>query len=235
MNRILFEPAEISDGKVSLAQGDARAVHIIETLKASPGKILKSGVVNGLTGESEVLSVSNGIVELAVRHDRPALAPWVDLILAPPRPRAFKRLLPQLAQMGAGAIHLVGAEKVEKMFWGATILKEEEYRPLLVEALMQCGTTALPQIQIHRNFRKFMASLPEPSPEIRRLVAHPYAPSRAPAPASRTLLAIGPEGGWTDGELALLASHGFSQFSLTPRILRTDTAAIAILGALMAQ
>ena len=42
--------------------------------------------------------------------------------------------------------------------------------------------------------------------------------------AGRLLLAIGPEGGWTDEEVALLKAHGFARHSLGPRILRTDTA-----------
>ena len=58
----------------------------------------------------------------------------------------------------------------------------------------------------------------------------------APAPGARerrTLVAIGPEGGWTDAEVALLEAHGFDRLSLGPRILRTDTAAIALLARLM--
>ena len=48
----------------------------------------------------------------------------------------------------------------------------------------------------------------------------------------RLLLAIGPEGGWTDDEVALLESHGFARYSLGPRILRTDTATVALLASL---
>ena len=51
--------------------------------------------------------------------------------------------------------------------------------------------------------------------------------------ASRVVVALGPEGGWTDDEVALLEAHGFARLSLGPRILRTDTAAIAVLARLM--
>ena len=47
------------------------------------------------------------------------------------------------------------------------------------------------------------------------------------------LLAIGPEGGWTGNELACLAgAHGFTAFSLGPRILKTHDATVQILGEL---
>ena len=42
-----------------------------------------------------------------------------------------------------------------------------------------------------------------------------------------------PEGGWTDEEVALLEAHGFARHSLGPRILRTDTATVALLAQLM--
>lgn len=47
------------------------------------------------------------------------------------------------------------------------------------------------------------------------------------------MLAIGPEGGWTDEEVARLEAQGFSRYSLGPRILRTDTATVALLAQLM--
>ena len=50
--------------------------------------------------------------------------------------------------------------------------------------------------------------------------------------AGRLLLAIGPEGGWTDEEVALLEEKGFRRYSLGQRILRTDTATIALLAKL---
>ena len=134
MNRILFEPTEIHDG-IALF-GDARAAHVRDVLHGAVGQILKTGVLDGPVGTSEILSVGP---EIAVRvdHAQASLQPWADLILAPPRPRVMKRLLPQLAALGVGRIVLVGAQKVEKAFWGATVLKSENYRPLLVDGLMQ--------------------------------------------------------------------------------------------------
>ena len=47
------------------------------------------------------------------------------------------------------------------------------------------------------------------------------------------VLAVGPEGGWTDAEVGLLEEKGFARMSLGPRILRTDTALIALISRLM--
>ena len=232
MNRILFERDEIKDGAATF--GGVRAEHVLKVLHGEVGQVLKTGEVDGPVGTGEITAIDCGTVTVRLKHDSTSLEPWVDLVLAPPRPRVMKRLLPQLAAMGVGRIVLVGAKKVEKDFWGATLLKEEIYRPLLVDGLMQAGTTALPKISVQRNFRKWLREgLDAEFPSRRRIVAHPYgAADRAAADggSGRLLLAVGPEGGWTDEEVALLEERGFSRFSLGPRILRTDTAVIALLA-----
>ena len=244
MNRILFEAGEIDGGVATF--GGVRAEHVVKVLHGEAGQILKTGEIDGLIGTSVIESIEgkDGACTIRVRvsHDRESLRPWVDLILAPPRPRVMKRLLPQLAAMGVGRIVLVGAKKVEKDFWGATLLKEENYRPLLVEGLMQAGTSILPSVEIRRNFRRFVneeidALFPGAR---RRIVAHPYVKAGSvpaetgsvPADSERLLLAVGPEGGWTEEEVELLEGRGFARYSLGERILRTDTALIALLSRL---
>ena len=255
MNRILFEKHEIVD-RVATFWG-ARAEHVLGVLHGEVGQTLKTGEVNGGIGTGEIVEIVRGAssaearISVKVCHDQMSLRPWVDLILAPPRPRVMKRLLPQLAAMGVGRIVLVGAKKVEKDFWGATLLKEENYRPLLIDGLMQAGTSILPELICRRAFRRFVADeLDAIFPTTRRVVAHPYGEgmsaetsgttgtaetsSSASQDAARQslLLAIGPEGGWTDDEVELLESRGFRRYSLGPRILRTDTATIALLARL---
>ena len=259
MNRILFEPGEVAaDGTAVF--GGVRAEHVLNVLHGAVGQVLKTGVVDGPVGTSVIESVeplppdsatglAQGRISVRCSHDGAAPEPWVDVLLAPPRPRAMKRLLPQLVQMGVGRIVFVGAEKVEKAFWGAQLLKPEVYRPLLLDGLMQAGTTALPEIRIEKSFRHYLEKgrfESDFADQPHRVLAHPYPRAREAgaqpacgdstvpgAQKERTLVAIGPEGGWTDAEVALLESHGFARLSLGPRILRTDTAAIALLARLM--
>lgn len=254
MNRILFEKHEITDSRAVFS--DARAEHVLNVLHGSVGQVLKTGEVDGLAGISVIEEIrglcerepgsaqrGNGLLagEIAVRcsHTEKTPATWMDLILAPPRPRVLKRLLPQLAAMGVGRIVLVGAEKVEKAFWGAQLVKEEVYRPLLVDGLMQCGTTTLPVIRIEKNFRRYAESrMEEEFAGCMKIVAHPPkdgAPLHVlPSDTERPVVAIGPEGGWTGEEVELLESKGFLRYSLGSRILRTDTATISVIAQLMA-
>ena len=244
MNRILFEKGEIADGVATF--GGERAEHVMKILHGEVGQILKTGEINGLIGTSVITnisclpsSVSSPLITVSCSHTEKSISPWIDLILAPPRPRVMKRLLPQLAAMGVGRIFLVGAKKVEKDFWGATLLRPENYRPLLIDGLMQAGTSMLPTLETRRNFRKFVKEEVDALwPSAMRIVAHPYDASRQVQSSkfkvqSSLALAVGPEGGWTDDEVTLLEEHGFARYSLGERILRTDTATIALLAQLM--
>jgi 16S rRNA (uracil1498-N3)-methyltransferase len=59
------------------------------------------------------------------------------------------------------------------------------------------------------------------------LAAHPGAPPLALDRAEKVLALVGPEGGWSEEELRLIASRGAILFGLGPRTLRTETAAVA--------
>ena len=244
MNRILFERRELVGDVVTF--GGVRAEHVLNVLHGEVGQVLKTGEVNGKIGTAEIVALSRGgsdagpTVTARCRHEAESLRPWADLILAPPRPRVMKRLLPQLAALGVGRLFLVGAKKVEKDFWGATLLKEESCRPLLIDGLMQAGTSVLPTVETRRNFRAFVRDeLDGLFPKSRRIVAHPHSEGAVrPIPSVEAdrrppLLAVGPEGGWTDEEVALLEAYGFARHSLGARILRTDTATVALLAQLM--
>ena len=233
MNRILFESFEIADGVATCS--DARAEHILSVLHGEVGQTLKTGEIDGRIGTGEIVAIDGPTVRIRVSHGTDSLQPWCDLVLAPPRPRVMKRLLPQLATLGVGTIVLVGAKKVEKDFWGATLLKEVWGGGLFVDGLMQAGTSIMPRLETRRNFRRFVTDeLDALFPTANRIVGHPGGASGAAAQnAGRLLLAVGPEGGWTDDEVELLESCGFSRYSLGARILRTDTALIALLSRFM--
>ena len=244
MNRILFEPNEIdADGRAVF--GGVRAEHVRSVLHGTAGQPLKTGVVGGKVGVSVIEAVTPTSVAVRCVHDQAPLPPWCDLVLAPPRPRVLKRLLPQLATLGVRRLFLVGAEKVEKAFWGAQLLKPEIYRPLLIEGLMQGAvSTQLPEIHQEKWFSKWISGGDfrknfENQPF--RIIAHPPLPGTVPTPSGTVptpsgtvpVFAIGPEGGWTDREVVLLEAEGFVRHALDPRILKTETATIALLSRFM--
>ena len=236
MNLILCEPHETgADGVVTVS--GARAVHVRTVLRAKCGDTVRVGLVDGPKGHGEVLALDDDRVVLRCDLDAPTPEPpAVDLLLALPRPKVLKRLWAQLAALGVGRIILTNASRVERHYFDTHVIEESTYRPLLIEGLQQAGETRLPRVSIHRQFRILIEDeLEALSDGERRLVAHPGV-GRSPLAIARelrprrVLLAIGPEGGWNAFELELMTRRGFDAVSLGPRILRTDTACIALLA-----
>jgi RsmE family RNA methyltransferase len=235
VNRILFEPSELlPDGTVRLT--DARAAHIRDVLGADIGRVLQVGMVDGMAGTGQVMDDRPDGLRLAVTLNVEAPSPWIDLILAVPRPKVLKRLWAQLAALGVGRMVLIRASRVEREYFATHWIEEAHYRPLLIEGLTQAGTTHLPAVSVERRFRPYIEDrLDAEFAGSLRLVAHPGPTACLPAAdfqKRRILLAVGPEGGWTPFEIDLLAQHGFAGFSMGTRTLRTDTACIALLGVL---
>jgi len=239
MNIILIHPHEPdSAGRVYLSGG--RAKHICSTLRALPGKELRIGLLDGPLGRGTVESVNGGEAVLCCRfEEKIPPRPAIDLLLALPRPKVMKRLWAQLASLGVGRIILTNAEKVERYYFDSHVLEADFYTDWLIEGLQQAGDTRLPEVQIVKELKPFLEDeldriFPHPG---RRLLADPSGDQNifqclGSAAPQRSCLAIGPEGGWTPYELELFSAHGFRVFNTGPRILRTDTACVALLSLL---
>jgi RsmE family RNA methyltransferase len=236
VNLILFEPNEVSDDGRAEASG-ARATHLLNVLKVAPGHQVRVGIIDGPMGIGTVASIGAESVKLDCAFEAsPPERPRVDLLLAVPRPKVLRRLWAQLSALGVGQVILTNAEKVERDYFDSHVMHEEGYRPLLVEGLQQARDTRVPLVSIHKRFTVLIEDdLDRLFPTGRRLVAHPGSGRSlrtvlTPAKGERVLVAIGPEGGWNDFELALLERHGFAQAGLGSRTLTTTTACIAVLS-----
>ncbi len=221
MNCILIDPAELGQDRRAVLS-DRRAVHIRTVLRATPGDILRLGLLDGPYGTGVVCSVSESTVELECAFDStrpPELLP-LDLLLALPRPKVMKRLWPVLASFGVRRVGLINAERVERVYFDSHVLEPDFIRAQLLEGCEQAGWTRLPRVTEHRRFRPFIEDeLADWSPGTRRIVAHPGVEARIrdvvkPTPGG-VLLAVGPEGGWNAFELELLEKHGFQSVGLT--------------------
>jgi RsmE family RNA methyltransferase len=238
MNIILFERDELTNNRVVL--DDHRAKHVVKVLHSEPGDSIRVGEINGDIGTGKVLAIQCKypfVVELSVTLSvSPAPPPAIDLLLALPRPIMLKRILSQVTALGVGTIYLINANRVEKSFWDAGILTEEEYRPHLIHGLEQAVDTRLPKVQMFRHFRPFVEDyLPDLGAKYSSLViAHPHSEKTLPHCLSgndgKVLYAVGPEGGWVDFEVEKFLTTGMRSFSIGSRILKVDTAVVSIHG-----
>lgn len=238
MNIILFDREELSANQLELR--DRRAHHINKILRAGLGDKLQVGQINGPTGTGLITKISPNQVTLNINlHNQPPAKAMIDLILALPRPIMLKRILSQSAALGVDNIYLINSRRVEKSFFNASLLDKTNIRQYLCAGLEQSTATRLPQISIHPRFRPFIEDI---VPQIGescpvRLVAHPARPDLLPMVAplpltEKVILAIGPEGGWLDYEIGKFLEQGFKPFSMGKRILKVETAVVALLAQL---
>lgn len=235
MNLVLLEREDfVSESRVRF--GGRRRDHVLKILRAKIGDTLVVGRADGEVGRGEICGVDCEAITMDVVLDAPPPAPLpVTLVLALPRPPVLRRVLIGVAAMGVKRIALIGARAVEKSFWQSHALGPEAIREQLVLGLEQGRDTVLPSVELIPRFRPFVEDLLPAWLEDRPgYLAHPTPdaalPKRRGVPA---LLAVGPEGGWSDYEVERLLGAGLDPLGLGQRPLRVETAVPALLARLL--
>lgn len=237
MNLLLLDADELgADGRARIA--GRRALHIIDVLGAQIGRSLRVGLVRGRIGIATITRFEGEMVELevALEPERPA-PPELEIVLAVPRPKVLTRVLELLASFSVARIDLINAWRVEKSYLDSPRLTSAELDAAVRRGCEQGGTSWVPPVVVHRLFVPFLEeSLAPRCVGAMPLVAHPRAPLIetviAPGPG-RVILALGPEGGWIDRELASFQAIGFAAVSMGPMVLRVEAAAAALLAQLV--
>lgn len=150
------------------------------------------------------------------------------------------RVVEKAVELGAASVLLAPAARSVLRLDGGTARTERKlahWREIAVAACCQCGRNRIPRVDLAASLDDAFATAPAGD----RYVLLPDAPSNLVAAlAARTdarrgvVIAVGPEGGFTDNEIAAARARGFAPARLGPRVLRTETAGIAALAALQA-
>jgi RsmE family RNA methyltransferase len=235
MNILLVHLEEITNNRVTVT-GD-KLKHLRKILKVQVGDHVKLGIIGKEIGTGTVEAISKEQARLHVHTDQapPQRLP-VHLILAVPRPIMLKRVLAQAASMGIEKISLLRSKRVEKSFLDSSLIENEGYTPFLLKGIEQAVDTRLPEVLLYRRFNPFIELLASQETDRQKLIAHPHGREGLQEllqnPEKKTTVAIGPEGGWIDYEVAQFVEIGFRPFTMGERILRVDTAVPAVLAQL---
>lgn len=221
---------ELPDGRVRV--GGRRLRHVREVLRARPGDELVVGRIDGRLGRGRIAALDDAELVLEVALEREPPPPHgLALALALPRPPSLRKVLQQATALGVKRFALFASARVEKSYWQSTGLAPAALREQLLLGLEQAGDTRPPEISFARRFAPFVADeLPRLAAGGELLVADAGAPP-ALGPA-RGVLVVGPEGGLLDHELARLDAAGARRVGLGPRVLRVETAVVALLARL---
>lgn len=220
---------------IVLPPGPARHVQV---RRAQPGDALL--LFDGQGGEwtAQVLEMGRQQVSVQVgRHDPVSREAPVAVTLAMGMPANDRMdwLIEKATELGVHALQpLVTERSVLRLSGERAERKLAHWQGIAVAAAEQSGRTRVPTVAPVLPLAAWLAGSATLASTAVRWVLSPQAAHLAvPRPPSGDVLALsGPEGGLSSDELALARARGFQPLQLGPRVLRADTAPLALLAAL---
>jgi 16S rRNA (uracil1498-N3)-methyltransferase len=223
-------------GNTAAIEGDS-AHHLGRVLRAQQGQLyeLSDGQHVRL---GRVEKVARDRVEFALLEEIPAYQPTLDvtLLLSLVKFDAFEWAIEKATELGVSTIVPLAAARSENALLAAAGKRAERWKKILAEASQQSRRVRVPMLeglsQPPQAFSahaagavKVMLSERPDAPFLRKIL-------QAEPARQQAVLAIGPEGGWTEPEFAAAQATGFREASLGQLILRTETAVAAALASL---
>jgi 16S rRNA (uracil1498-N3)-methyltransferase len=227
MTRRRWIADEVSGNQAALT-GD-HADHLVRVLRARLGQefdIATGAVIR----RGRILTIKVGRVEFDLGEEVPAATvPNVTLLLAVFKFDRMEWAIEKCSELGVSRIVPVIACRTDPHLASAAAKRAERWIRIAMQAAEQSRRSGPPEISaplrlkdaVINNAADFRIVLAESEEEIllRNVLAARH--------QRGVILAIGPEGGWTEDELQLFQESGWTSASLGPTILRVETAAIA--------
>ena len=235
MARRLFYADQWRAGK-AWVRGDT-AGHLRRVLRAERGQMFEiSDGERRWLGRIEAFGRDS--VEFALLEELPAVRPpaSVHLLVSLFKFDHFEWMIEKATELGVHAIQPVLTERTEVKLEGERAERRlAHWRGVVAAACEQSGRARLPAVAEPLPLHAAVAALPATA---RRLILDPHRGRALRAldidVSQPLVLVIGPEGGLGERDLGLLTQSGFEGVRLGPRVLRTETAGLAVLAALQA-
>ncbi|MCJ7421573.1 16S rRNA (uracil(1498)-N(3))-methyltransferase [Sphingomicrobium astaxanthinifaciens] len=225
----LFIDTPLTEG-VEIDLDKPQAHYVGTVMRRQPGDALL--LFDGAHGEwrGEIIETGKKRVRLRVTaQTRPQeAASGLTLAFAPIKKQRIDFLVEKAVELGVERLQPVLTQRTI-----AARVGEDRIRAHIVEAAEQCGRTALATLLPPVRLKRWLLERERtPLYFADEEGGAPALASFAPPPAT---ILVGPEGGFTPEERAMIrAEEGAIAISLGPRILRAETAALAAIAAYMA-
>jgi len=223
----IYVELELHPGE-TLALEASAAHHLARVLRMSVGDRLRLFNGAGREAEAEIITLGRGAA-LTVRIDRVETV-WrespieIELVQGLVRAQKFELVLQKAVELGVHAVRPVRMQYSEAGPSRDAAKRLKRWRDIVVHATQQSGRTRLCRVDSPISVDQFetraatrLMLVPESGQNLRRIeLAGPG-----------IAVAIGPEGGIGPRDLERLLALDFQPVAFGPRILRTETAAIA--------
>ena len=232
----VYVDAPLAAGKRVILEGNA-ASHVTRVLRLRVGDALT--LFNGAGGEyaASIEAARGGRLTVAVGEPRAVEREsplTLTLAQGVSRGERMDLVVQKATELGvSGIVPLFTERSVVRLGAQQAERKLNHWRAIAIAACEQSGRNRLPKVAPPVSLADLLRSGAER--EGGRLLLSPGATSRLdalPRPATSVTVLIGPEGGLTNAEQEAAVTAGFLPVRLGPRVLRTETAAIAALALL---
>lgn len=232
----LYCPQTLTTAADIVLGGD-QARYVGKVLRRGPGDFLR--VFDGQGGEFDARIASLGKNELTLRLGQrleyDVESPYrIHLLQCVSRGQRMDFVLQKATELGVSRITpLISQFSVVRLSGERASNRTTHWQKIAISACEQCGRNTLPTVDAPTGMTDWLQSNQQRDEQ--RYVLAPGANQKLAAVTSMqnsVTILIGPEGGLADEELEQLEVNGFRAVSLGPRILRTETAALAAVTAL---
>ena len=244
MHRLLVPPESVQGRRVILT--DPRRVHhLLRVLRAKPGDAVQcaDGAGRRLTGSVKTCSRREVTIEITEQIQEGPAAVRLTLAQALIQPQRFDWLVEKATELGMARLVPFTSARTTARGNEAGRQRVARWRRIAEEATAQCGRTMLPVIEEPASFEALFdrlgpcaGLLPTMTETGRPLGQHlPLVQTMARRAmegegTAKLAVVIGPEGDFTPEEVARATRAGFGLVRLGPRILRSETAALATIA-----
>lgn len=239
----IYLPTALSSGAL-VPLPDAQSQHVMRVLRLAVGARLLA--FNGTGGEYEAVIESArrnaATLRIGARLEVTSESPLgLTLLQGIARGEKMDLILQKSTELGVTRIVPVTMSRsTVRLDAAAALRKQGHWEGVVISAAEQSGRDRVPEVAIPcdlatavQSARADLKLLLAPDDSARSLPQLLAAPRSDPGPHTICLL-VGPEGGFDEAETALAVQSGFLPCRLGPRVLRTETAALAALAAIQA-
>ena len=230
-----YTPAALSAGVHTLTSD---AAHHARVLRLRVGDAVELFNGNGAAYPAQITNIDK-VIELTISEPIQSNAELkfeLHLAQALIEPSKMDWVVEKAVELGVSHFHPIAAMRsVTKLDAARSAKRVAHWQSMVIAASQQCGRNSLMQIAAPATIAQGLQAITT----AQHLLLHPvggsplavWCKSCAPQPVA---LWIGPEGGWTNDELAALETAKAQRITFGNRVLRTETAGLAVAAALQA-
>jgi 16S rRNA (uracil1498-N3)-methyltransferase len=231
----LYLPLTLVEGE-TLGLGELSAHHVTHVLRLRPGATVRVFDGKGCEHEAMILEARRTQVTVELGMAVASIPePPLPITLAQGIPRGDRMdlILQKAVELGVTDVQPLWTARSQTRTSSERLEKRlRHWQGVVISACEQCGRANLPGLETPVEYRSWLIGIPRHNC---RLLLDPDARQSLgtmQSPGKTILMLVGPEGGISSEETTLAVAAGFKPVRLGPRILRTETAALAMLACL---